>query len=466
MKWIGSLMLLICAGCVIGAPPGFSDGDKWTVPLVGPLETDVYVVPVKINDKGPYLFYIDPDASISGVDDFIAKELELYTVQSGEEVSEVDHKVPVFVSEIRKLQVGDLTVSNIKARVHKFGTYWVGGRRVRGLLGRDVIADSLIFSANRDTGWATIATQGHLAPPADAQVIKYRNFFFRKLAKVNVDGKQATLHMDLGSPVSQLWDKRIDDWGLNKTGEKRRMTDEWGTIWETDHAANVGSVQVANQNVSNLLVVPYHDGRRQEEELDGSLGQNFFSRYNVTANWDKRKIYLSARRDIHATAKERIRRWGATFDGCKQDACIAVSVLGNEPVQQPPGDAPSAGPSADNAPQQAAEPGGDTGEGPPGSGARALPPAAYQLVVEREPSVLDISYEVLIEAVDDSGKPLGLPRLLLTMPQGARSLVEPGLDPNYAAAAGFAVLDVSPFARDCQTSDSGAARCAWTVPVR
>ena len=32
--------------------PGFSEGDSWTFPLVGPLEAGEYLVPVRINGKG------------------------------------------------------------------------------------------------------------------------------------------------------------------------------------------------------------------------------------------------------------------------------------------------------------------------------------------------------------------------------------------------------------------------------
>ena len=468
MKRIGSAVFvaLVSGGCVVGAPPGFSDGDRWTVPLVAPLESDVYLVPVKINDKGPYLFMIDPDSQVSGLDDFIAKDLELYTQQFPEQINEVDHKIPVFVSEVQKLAVGELSVRNLKLRVHRFGTFWVGGRRVRGVLGRDVIADSLVFAADRDTGWATIATQGHLVPPAEAMAIKYRNFFGRKLAAVNLNGQhKATLHMDLGSPHSQLWDKKIAQWGLPRTGDKRRMTDELGTIWETSFGANVETVQVANQNIGNIFVVPYNDKRREEEELDGSLGQNFFSKFNVTANWHQRKIWLSPRNpDESATAHSRIRRWGSLFDGCKNDACVAVSVIGDEPVRQAPGEAPSV-PANDNAPQQPAD-NEDSSAGPPAP-AELQPrvPASYQLHIEREPSVLEFSYEVLLDAVGQDGKSLGLPRLWVTLPEGARVVLQPDIDPNYAAAAGFAVLDLSPFARDCQKSDLGVS-CVWAVPVR
>ena len=49
---------LFAAGCSVGTPPGFSGGDHWTLPLVGPLEDGILVTPVSVHGHGPYLFEI------------------------------------------------------------------------------------------------------------------------------------------------------------------------------------------------------------------------------------------------------------------------------------------------------------------------------------------------------------------------------------------------------------------------
>jgi hypothetical protein len=35
------LSSLALTGCAVGAPPGFSEGDTWSFPLVAPLEDEV-----------------------------------------------------------------------------------------------------------------------------------------------------------------------------------------------------------------------------------------------------------------------------------------------------------------------------------------------------------------------------------------------------------------------------------------
>jgi hypothetical protein len=73
-----------------------------------------------------------------------------------------------------------------------------------------------------------------------------------------------------------------------------------------------------------------------------------------------------------------------------------------------------------------------------------------------------IDYEVLLEAVDADGKPLGLPRLLAHLPGGIPTLSERTLAAGYASAATFIVLDVSPFPRPCDSAPEGR-RCVWAL---
>src|SRR5688500_13349997 len=148
-------------GCAVGAPPGFSDGDLWTFPLVAPLEDDLLLVPVYVADKKqPVLFMIDPDSRSSSIDSALQSEPKPYTVQAQDELTEADHQTKVFLAEIPKIKVGDLEVRNLKMRVHDAGTFSAGGRLVRGILGRDVISDSLVLSIDRDRGIAYLAVQG------------------------------------------------------------------------------------------------------------------------------------------------------------------------------------------------------------------------------------------------------------------------------------------------------------------
>src|ERR1700744_6542529 len=151
---------LVLGGCAAGAPTGFSNGDHWTVPLVGPLENGMLLVPVYIGKQnaGPYVFAIDPDANVSIVDDKIVKEAGLRSGQGPRLDDEMDHQNEHFYAEILQMRVGTLYGQNKSALIVKTDTYDVDGRRVDGVIGRDVIADSLVWGFDRDQGIATLMT--------------------------------------------------------------------------------------------------------------------------------------------------------------------------------------------------------------------------------------------------------------------------------------------------------------------
>lgn len=441
--------LAALTSCVVGAPPGFSDGDTWTMPLIAPLEDDVLLVPVTINDKGPYLFMIDPDSEISSVDQAIVSELSLHVVAGPEVLSEADHRVKTFIAEVPRAQIGELGVRSQKWRIHKVGTFWVGGRRVRGLLGRDVIADSLMFSIDRDRGVAILAKQGKLSPPAGAQTISYRNFFARKLASVKVNGgAEVTMHLDLGGRLSRLWPERIREMKLPQIPMQAKLVDELGVEQTVSGGAMAATLSAGGSAVNGVVIVPFADGRIEKTDLDGSLGQNFFARFKVLANWHKKTLWLVPRPgDLHASAAERLGRWRGVLGDCKTPGCVTAEV---ERLT-------AATPGGVGAELVAAP--GEPAETP---AAPVVEPAPEQLVltVRREAAASKHQLEILLDAVDASGKPLGLTRLQGTFMPG-ENLIRAPLDATYAKAADFAVLDVNPLGRACSREP-----CVWMQTVK
>src|SRR4051812_38938691 len=69
--------MIAVTGCTVGTPTGFSTGDHWTFPLVGPLEDGLLIVPVTVRGQGPYLFAIDPDANVTAIDTQVFEEAQL-----------------------------------------------------------------------------------------------------------------------------------------------------------------------------------------------------------------------------------------------------------------------------------------------------------------------------------------------------------------------------------------------------
>src|SRR5690348_12514634 len=116
MKRLALALVLasLVGGCTVGAPPGFSSGDSWTVPLVGPLEDGLLLVPALVNGKGPYVFAIDPDAHVSIVDQDVVKETGARIGEGPHLLDETDTQQPRYFAEIMDWQLGTLNIKGPK----------------------------------------------------------------------------------------------------------------------------------------------------------------------------------------------------------------------------------------------------------------------------------------------------------------------------------------------------------------
>lgn len=383
--------------CTAGAPTGFSGGDRWTVPLVGPLENGSLIVPALVDGKGPYLFAVDPDANVSSVDEDVVRDAGLRTGQEEEGSHVLDENAverPAFYADILQWQLGTLTVDRKPAFVAKKGTYDREGRRIHGVIGRDIIADSLVFQFDRDQGLVTLATTKAFSPPAGATPIKYETLnskientvavvpMPRRLVKASIDGKHVPMHVALGEVVSTLRSRSLGD-------------------------ATKATVQVGPISAEAAAVTGYHDKRWDEQFVEGDLGLSVFAHYNVAANWDGETFYVWPRTEQQLAT--RIGRWQSkTLSGCEHVGCATVSMID-----------PMAGKEL-------------TGPHP-----------GLVVTVARDASSSRTPLEVVIAV---TGKP-GLSWLVASLPAGTdRAMTHVPADYIGATAT---VVDASPFPRAC-----------------
>lgn len=408
-------LALVVAGCVVGAPPGFGSGDRWSVPIVNPLESDIVVVPVRINGAGPFLFALDPEGG-SSVEASLRTELALHTtfVSTQQRRSRTGDHWPWYQTEVKSLTIGSLTVRNRVLDLHETGAYVAAGRPVRGVLGREVFSDTLIVSIDRDRGLVTIATQKHLAPPTEATAIDYDgDGVFHSYIDIAIAGRKETVYLDQTRRHTRLSKRRLDKLGLQWATGRWRLTNSLGEIWYASSAAIAPTIQIGRTSVPDVAIIPFDPAERMEQQR-GGLGQDVLSRVNFITNRHERKLWLWPRGDAVATSAERLSRWGKVFDGCPTPACVSARLDGT------------------------------------------------RLVVDRDASAVDLAYEVVLQPVDTAGAPLpGAPRLQVTLPRGQSVVVDPAVDPAMAAAAGFLAVDASPFPRGCEQDPDSTARCVW-----
>jgi len=435
----------LIAGCAVGAPPGFSSGDRWVFPLVGPLEEGLLITPVSINGHGPYLFAFDPDANITAIDKQVVEESGLRVGSGPHRIDETDTGQVRVYAEMLDLKVANLTIDRRDAMIFPVGLYDTEGRHLNGVLGRDVIADSLVFGFDRDHGIATLSTQGVFRPPPDAEAVTYqavssRSSAFvsnvaveqaaarsgadlpdvtpvpRRLASARIGEGRFAMHLDLGAAVSQLPEVSWTRARLTPASIRLRLVDEAATSREVTRAA-IGEVAVGKLTTASVTFVPFVERRFATEGVDGALGLDFFRPFAVYANWDKTTYYVKPRGAVAATTTSRLARWGADVPTCPHPGCITAEVAAGD--------------------------------------------AGWTLRVVRDAQATNHALEVFLGVTPGPGR--SAPGLVVELPSETATL-SAALSAEYAGAA-LTVLDVSPFPRVCP-GDGGCVLEVGTPAMR
>ena len=433
LLWIG----LVAAGCSVGVPPGFPSGNSFTFPLVGPLENGALVAPVTIDGHGPYLFAIDPDSLISAVDTEVVHDTHPWRGQGPRRVDETYTSRPGYYAELLNVKVGSLVIERTSGMIFAAGTFDVDGRHISGILGRDVLAESLVFGFDRDQGLATLSTVQAFTPPSDALAIRYEQtrgtstqprtipqrefgrdlipWTPRRVARAEIGGHEFMMHLDLGSSISQLDQSKWARAGLAPVAVHLRLTDEVGIARNVTAAGLASNVRVGEVTGADITFAPYIDERFPLQGVDGALGLDFFRRYTVFAKWDNHTYYLKQRGDLAATTTARLGRWGAALPACPHVGCVTVEVIAGD--------------------------------------------AGAMLHVVRDPEAAHRPLEV---SLAPEGEHATAVPLVVSLPAIADQVTRP-VSPGYLGAA-LAVVDVSPFPRTCPTRD-GCVRQLGRVPA-
>jgi hypothetical protein len=307
------------------------------------------------------------------------------------------------------------------------------------VLGRDAIADSLVFGFDRDQGLAMLTTVKAFTAPPGATAVRYEAVSSkatsglpttterqydashdrpplesvlpgaalgdmppapRRLATAQIGDGTFAMHLDLGSAVSQLAEARWTQARLTPVDARIHLVDETASARDVTRAG-VGEVALAGQRTPAVTFAPFVDKRFGSNTVDGALGLDFFRPYAVYASWDDRTFYLKPRGDAAATTAARLGRWGAALPACPHPGCVTTELVG-------------------------------TG-------------ASVELRVVRDAEAGARALEVYLGVTPAPGRSAA--PLVVELPSSAGSLTA-ALALAYAGAT-LAVLDVSPFARGC-----------------
>src|SRR5262249_12944551 len=154
------------------------------------------------------------------------------------------------------------------------------------------IAESLVFVFDRDVGMAYLSTRDAFTAPDDAIRLPYRDSAMRtglvevaaatrRLVSAKVNGTDQKLHVDLGAFHSQLRGGRWQGAHLTPLPYKTTLVDELGTPRTVDKAGIANQVDAGGASGKGVLMVAYDDRRADPDQIDGTLGLNFFAPYAV-----------------------------------------------------------------------------------------------------------------------------------------------------------------------------------------
>jgi hypothetical protein len=225
----------------------------------------------------------------------------------------------------------------------------------------------------------------------------------------------SAMHLDLGSPVSQLRDAFWSKIRLAPGDVSLRLIDEAATVRRINNVAIISEPTLGTVKAARIAVIPYVDKRFAVDQLDGALGLDFFSAYTVYAHWDRGTFYLKPRSGAVAATTERLGRWGADLPTCPHPGCVSAQIIASK--------------------------------------------AGLQLEIVRDPEAANRPLEVLLGVIPAAGKSPA--PLVINLPKTIDK-ISGSLPVDYEGAR-FAVLDASPFARECD--GSGGCVFALTPPV-
>lgn len=389
------------------------------------------VTPVSINSQGPFLFAIDPDAEISAVDGELAKVTNLRTFNGPNRLDEGDSQQPRIYGEVIGLEIGTLIIERRNVIIVKARTFDSAGRRIHGVIGRDVLADSVVFGFDRDRGIGTLTTVKAFQIPADSIAIKYQELrsqianaqvlpLPRRIATATINGEPFVMHLDLGAAVSQLREPLWERAKLVAREIASLVVDEIGSLRRVSKASEPAKVTLEAASAERVAFIAYDDRRWPDQDLAGSLGLGFFAAYNVTLHLDRKTMYLQPRRDVPYAM--RAARWETgAIEKCQNPGCVVVRLVDPLNGQPPP-------------------------EGRPHPG--------IVLSITREERAGGMGLEVMLEA---TGKP-ELPRLIVNLPPHLDRALEQ-LPPDFLGVT-LTVRDASPYPRECPSKQACVDRLA------
>jgi GNAT superfamily N-acetyltransferase len=403
-------VVILCAialqlGCGASTPVWYErepGKTLWTLPLIDPLADAELLVPVHVQDHGPYVFLLDPQAPTTVIDRAVAEDLRLYRKHYVRALNQRDKTVPSRVYEVLSLRSGELRVRNLDVISAPPGTLHAAGRRIDGVIGADLLSRTIVIDVDRDAGVVALVLTGHERIPEGASRVSAA-LHRGTLRVTGATGSRRSLNLivELARRTTSLRRGILEGLGAELSPAEEEVFDYTGDRIVVSGRARLDDIALGRVGVGPAEVIPYEDRRgRNDIEYHGVVGQNVLSRYRLVVDRDHQRLWLAPRAATLAEGIERrLARWGEALARCEQPGCASL----------------------------------------------AFDPATRTLTISRDPSG-PAALAITVAAYDDQGKRVAAPLLRAELTRGAAQTVlrEPGIEAEYARATSFRVVDANP----------------------
>lgn len=283
LVWALSLLLAGSAIPTLGAP--LCPGNVASLPLTL-VNGYLYVVPVWVNDAGPYKFLLDTGTQTTAIDQSLTDELHL-NLQGASAVAGIGFTAKTSFARLDRLAVGSHAVTNKKVLVYKFPG--ASALPVRGILGEDFLEhfDMLLDNATRllcldESGAIREAIKGPRTALVSSGQAGDGNATFRYLlveAQLSEYTRPVRLWLDTGANASFLF-KNAGNF-VQTPGKEQTLQVTGGNAMETSFLP----LPAADMKIASLTLhhVPFFrpaaaQQNIQAPEFDGLLTTWLFRR--------------------------------------------------------------------------------------------------------------------------------------------------------------------------------------------
>ena len=324
------LALAACGSSHRPDGPG-AHADRWTIPLVGPLEDGLLVASVTIDGRGTWLFQIDPDAAHSAIDEEVVKSLALTTSKGTSHVGESGTAQPRFDAHLPSIELGSLVIESKNALIVRAQHLVAQGRVLHGILGRDILTDAFVLGIDRDRGVAHLVMREAFTPPAGAirvplTAVPGRGTGPRRVVDATIHDEPFRLAIDLGSIHSGLRESLWSRAKLEPRDTRGGYFDEIGAHHLFERIAIAPAVTVASVRTDRITIIPFIDARLPDATVDGTLGLGFLRAHDLWLDGASNTLYLTPR--TAEPLATRLERWDVgAFGTCKQPGCVSVRTV-------------------------------------------------------------------------------------------------------------------------------------------